>query len=86
MASRLLRTSTRAATNTRSSRTSALWSCDLAENRFFPIFSPFDADVDGSRWIGVLEDLRQLDRRDRCPGPAGELGDFRRALIEPPRD
>ena len=40
-----------------------LFTGDLVENRFFPIFSPFDADVDGSRWIGVLEDLRQLDPR-----------------------
>ena len=60
-----------------------LFTGDLVENRFFPIFSPFDADVDGSRWIGVLEDLRQLDLEIVVPGH-GELGES--GLIEPPRD
>ena len=60
-----------------------LFTGDLVENRFFPIFSPFDADVDGSRWIGVLEDLRQLDPEIVVPGH-GELGES--GLIEPPRD
>ena len=60
-----------------------LFTGDLVENRFFPIFSPFDADVDGSRWIGVLEDLRQLDSEIVVPGH-GELGES--GLIEPPRD
>ena len=60
-----------------------LFAGDLVENRFFPIFSPFDPDVDGSRWIGVLEDLRQLAPEIVVPGH-GEIGES--GIIVAPRD
>lgn len=60
-----------------------LFTGDLVEVRFFPIFSPFDADVDGSRWIGVLEDLRRLAPEVVVPGH-GEISDA--DVIGPPRD
>jgi glyoxylase-like metal-dependent hydrolase (beta-lactamase superfamily II) len=47
------------------------------ENRFFsifPYFPPDDADVNGSRWIEVLEHLERLEPRVVVPGH-GELGD-----------
>lgn len=47
---------------------------DLAENRFFPIFPPNDPDVDGDRWIAVLEELERLDPTVVVPGH-GEVGD-----------
>lgn len=54
-----------------------LFTGDLVENRFFPIFPffpPHDADVDGERWIGILEDLRRLDPGIVVPGH-GEVAD-----------
>lgn len=47
---------------------------DLAENRFFPIFPPNDPDVDGDRWIAILEELEQLNPAVVVPGH-GEVGD-----------
>jgi glyoxylase-like metal-dependent hydrolase (beta-lactamase superfamily II) len=54
-----------------------LFTGDLVENRFFsifPYFPPDDADVDGSKWIAVLEQLEQLDPTIVVPGH-GEVGD-----------
>jgi glyoxylase-like metal-dependent hydrolase (beta-lactamase superfamily II) len=54
-----------------------LFTGDLVENRFFPIFPyfpPGDADVDGSRWIAVLEQLERLEPAIVVPGH-GEVGD-----------
>ena len=54
-----------------------LFTGDLVETRLFPIFPlfpPHDTDVDGSRWIGVLEELQHLDPKVVVPGH-GELGD-----------
>jgi glyoxylase-like metal-dependent hydrolase (beta-lactamase superfamily II) len=54
-----------------------LFTGDLVENRFFPIFPyfpPEDADVDGSRWISVLENLERLEPAIVVPGH-GEVGD-----------
>jgi glyoxylase-like metal-dependent hydrolase (beta-lactamase superfamily II) len=54
-----------------------LFTGDLVETRFFPIFPffpPDDADVDGSRWIEVLERLERLEPRVVVPGH-GEVGD-----------
>jgi glyoxylase-like metal-dependent hydrolase (beta-lactamase superfamily II) len=54
-----------------------LFTGDLVENRFFPIFPyfpPDDVDVDGSRWIGVLEELERLEPAIVVPGH-GEVGD-----------
>jgi glyoxylase-like metal-dependent hydrolase (beta-lactamase superfamily II) len=54
-----------------------LFTGDLVEARFFPIFPffpPHDTDVDGTRWIGVLKELQDLDPRLVVPGH-GELGD-----------
>ena len=56
-----------------------LFTGDLVENRFFPIFPffpPGDADVDGSRWIDVLEKLERLEPAIVVPGH-GEVGDAR---------
>jgi glyoxylase-like metal-dependent hydrolase (beta-lactamase superfamily II) len=53
-----------------------LFTGDLVENRFFPIFPyfpPDDVDVDGSRWIGVLEELERLEPELVVPGH-GETG------------
>ena len=51
-----------------------LFTGDLVENRFFPIFSPYDADVDGGRWIGVLDELERLGLGIVVPGH-GEVAD-----------
>ena len=54
-----------------------LFTGDLVENGFFPIFPyfpPEDADVDGSLWIEVLEQLARLEPRIVVPGH-GEVGD-----------
>ena len=56
-----------------------LFTGDLVESRFFPIypfFPPDDADVDGTRWIEVLRWLESLDPRHVVPGH-GEIGDDR---------
>lgn len=48
---------------------------DLVENRFFPIFPffpPYDTDVDGDRWITTLGALEALDPEVVVPGH-GEL-------------
>ncbi len=54
-----------------------LFTGDLVENRFFPIFPffpPLDTDVDGGRWIGILDELERLDPRIVVPGH-GEISD-----------
>jgi glyoxylase-like metal-dependent hydrolase (beta-lactamase superfamily II) len=54
-----------------------LFTGDLVENRFYPIFpffSPYDVDVDGHHWITVVEQLTRLDPRIVVPGH-GEVGD-----------
>lgn len=54
-----------------------LFTGDLVENRVFPIFPffpPHDADVDGGKWIGVLEELQRLGAKIVVPGH-GEIGD-----------
>ena len=54
-----------------------LFTGDLVETRFFPIFPyfpPDDVDVDGSRWIAVLGRLEALDPAIVVPGH-GEIGD-----------
>lgn len=54
-----------------------LFTGDLVENRFFsifPYFPPDDSDVDGSRWIAVLEALERLEPSIVVPGH-GEVGD-----------
>jgi glyoxylase-like metal-dependent hydrolase (beta-lactamase superfamily II) len=54
-----------------------LFAGDLVENRFFPIFPwfpPDDADVDGARWISVLERLEELRPAVVVPGH-GEAAD-----------
>lgn len=54
-----------------------LFAGDLVENRMFPIFPyfpPDDTDVDGSRWIAVLERLEALQPTVVVPGH-GEVGD-----------
>lgn len=58
-------------------RERVLFAGDLVESRFFPIFPyfpPEDADVDGSRWIAVLEELERLEPEVVVPGH-GEVGD-----------
>jgi glyoxylase-like metal-dependent hydrolase (beta-lactamase superfamily II) len=48
-----------------------LFGGDLLENRIFPIvpwFPPDDVDVDGSKWIEVLDRLEQLDPAVVVPG------------------
>jgi glyoxylase-like metal-dependent hydrolase (beta-lactamase superfamily II) len=63
-----------------------LFTGDLVETRFFPIFPyfpPDDVDVDGSRWISVLEQLERLEPAVVVPGH-GEVGDA--GLIETVRD
>jgi glyoxylase-like metal-dependent hydrolase (beta-lactamase superfamily II) len=53
-----------------------LFTGDLVESRCFPIFPwfpPDDADVDGDRWIEVLETLERLEPALVVPGH-GELG------------
>jgi len=54
-----------------------LFTGDLVENRFFsifPYFPPDDADVGGSLWIDVLEQLERLGPVIVVPGH-GEVGD-----------
>jgi glyoxylase-like metal-dependent hydrolase (beta-lactamase superfamily II) len=54
-----------------------LFTGDLVENRFFsifPYFPPDDADVDGGKWIAVLEQLERLEPKIVVPGH-GEVGD-----------
>jgi glyoxylase-like metal-dependent hydrolase (beta-lactamase superfamily II) len=54
-----------------------LFTGDLVENGFFaifPWFPPDDVDVNGSRWIEVLERLQELAPRTVVPGH-GEVGD-----------
>jgi glyoxylase-like metal-dependent hydrolase (beta-lactamase superfamily II) len=54
-----------------------LFTGDLVESRcfaIFPYFPPDDADVDGDRWIAVLERLERLEPKVVVPGH-GEVGD-----------
>ena len=54
-----------------------LFTGDLVENRFYPIFPfvpPYDVDVDGNHWITVTEELQRLEPNLVVPGH-GELGD-----------
>ena len=54
-----------------------LFTGDLVENRFFPIFPffpPHDSDVDGRKWIGVLAEMQRLGATTVVPGH-GEVGD-----------
>lgn len=54
-----------------------LFTGDLVENRcfaIFPWFPPDDTDVDGDRWIAVLEELERLEPAVVVPGH-GEIGD-----------
>lgn len=54
-----------------------LFTGDLVENRcfaIFPWFPPDDTDVDGDRWIAVLEELERLEPQIVVPGH-GDLGD-----------
>ncbi len=54
-----------------------LFTGDLVENRcfaIFPWFPPDDTDVDGDRWIAVLEQLERLEPATVVPGH-GEVGD-----------
>jgi glyoxylase-like metal-dependent hydrolase (beta-lactamase superfamily II) len=54
-----------------------LFTGDLVERdvfAIFPFFPPDDADVDGDRWITVLEELERLEPRVVVPGH-GEVGD-----------
>ena len=53
-----------------------LFTGDLAENACFPIFPffpPEDTDIDGDRWIAVLERLEALEPRIVVPGH-GDVG------------
>jgi glyoxylase-like metal-dependent hydrolase (beta-lactamase superfamily II) len=63
-----------------------LFGGDLFETRMFPIvpyFPPADTDVDGSRWITVLNQLIALDPAVVVPGH-GEVTDV--SLIRDVRD
>jgi glyoxylase-like metal-dependent hydrolase (beta-lactamase superfamily II) len=54
-----------------------LFTGDLVEERcfaIFPFFPPEDADVDGDRWLAVLEKLEALEPALVVPGH-GEVGD-----------
>ena len=54
-----------------------LFTGDLVESRcfaIFPYFPPEDVDVDGDRWIAVLEQLERLEPKVVVPGH-GEVGD-----------
>lgn len=51
-----------------------LFTGDLVENRFIPIFPPKDGDVNGDRWIEVVDELARLEPATVVPGH-GELGD-----------
>ena len=53
-----------------------LFAGDLVEDRFlpiFPYFPPYDVDVDGDRWMAVLDELKGLQPEIVVPGH-GELG------------
>jgi glyoxylase-like metal-dependent hydrolase (beta-lactamase superfamily II) len=53
-----------------------LFTGDLVENRFYPIFPffpPYDVDVDGRNWMTVVEELTRLEPRIVIPGH-GEVG------------
>jgi glyoxylase-like metal-dependent hydrolase (beta-lactamase superfamily II) len=48
-----------------------LFTGDLVENRFYPIFPffpPYDVDVDGRNWISVIDQLQRLDPAIVVPG------------------
>lgn len=63
-----------------------LFGGDLFETRMFPIvpwFPPDDTDVDGSRWIGVLDEVLRLDAAVVVPGH-GEVTDA--SLVRDVRD
>ncbi|MFH9071649.1 MBL fold metallo-hydrolase [Streptomyces alboflavus] len=63
-----------------------LFGGDLLETRIFPIapyFPPYDTDVDGDRWIAVLDELLALGPEIVVPGH-GEVTDA--ALIRDVRD
>ena len=50
---------------------------DLVENRFYPIFPffpPYDVDVNPRNWIHVIEEMQRLDPKIVVPGH-GEIGD-----------
>jgi glyoxylase-like metal-dependent hydrolase (beta-lactamase superfamily II) len=51
-----------------------LFTGDLVESRCFAIFPPGDDDVDGDRWIAVLEQLERIQPAVVVPGH-GEVGD-----------
>jgi glyoxylase-like metal-dependent hydrolase (beta-lactamase superfamily II) len=54
-----------------------LFTGDLVENRFYPIFPffpPYDVDVDGRNWITIVEELQRLDSQIVVPGH-GAVGD-----------
>lgn len=54
-----------------------LFTGDLVERDMFPIFPffpPDDVDIDGDRWIAVLEELERLEPAIVVPGH-GEVGD-----------
>jgi glyoxylase-like metal-dependent hydrolase (beta-lactamase superfamily II) len=52
-----------------------LFTGDLVENGFAPIFPPGDPDVDGDRWIAAIADFVALDPATVVPGH-GEIGDL----------
>ena len=55
-----------------------LFAGDLIEERMFPIFPyfpPADIDVDGVRWMNVLNDFQRLTPKIIVPGH-GDLGDI----------
>lgn len=60
-----------------------LFGGDLIETRMFPIFPPFDTDVDGHGWIAVLDQLSALAPAVVVPGH-GEVTDAK--LIREVRD
>ena len=63
-----------------------LFGGDLVETRMFailPYFPPHDTDVDGSRWIAVLDDLLAVNPEIVVPGH-GEVSDA--SLIREVRD
>ena len=50
---------------------------DLVENRFYPIFPffpPYDVDVNPDNWIHVIEEMQRLDPKIVVPGH-GEIAD-----------
>lgn len=54
-----------------------LFTGDLVETRFYPIFPyfpPYDTDVDPKRWLKILDTLRALHPARVVPGH-GEIGD-----------